>query len=93
MAVFFQGGTPEERKDALYAFQDRWEEAFPEIYLYEGSSEAAQVFDFLSANWPYFLQKEDYARMDYLLAVPGYIPARLHEERESLMLGNPFTSK
>ena len=93
MAVFFQGGTPEERKDALYAFQDRWEEAFPEIYLYEGSSEAAQVFDFLSANWPYFLQKEDYARMDSLLAVPGYIPARLQEDRESLMMGNPFTSK
>ena len=31
MAVFFRGGTPQERKDALYSFQDRWEEAFPDI--------------------------------------------------------------
>ena len=93
MAVFFQGGTPEERKEALYAFQDSWEEAFPDIFVYEGSSEAADVFDFLSANWPYFLQKEDYARMDSLLAVPGYIPAKLQEDKESLILGNPFTAK
>ena len=93
MAVFFRGGTPEERKEALYAFQDRWEEAFPDIYVYEGSSEAADVFDFLSANWPYFLQEGDYARMDSLLASPGYIPARLQEDKESLVLGNPFTAK
>ena len=93
MAVFFQGGTPQEREDALYAFQDRWEEAFPDIYLYEPSSEAAEVFDFLNANWPYFLQEKDYARMDSLLAVPGYIPARLQEDKLSLVTGNPFTSK
>jgi len=93
MAVFFRGGTAEERKEALYAFQDRWEEAFPDIYVYEGSSEAAQVFDFLNSNWPYFLQPEDYVRMDSLLASPGYIPAKLQEDRESLVLGNPFTAK
>ena len=93
MAVFFRGGTAEERKEALYAFQDRWEEAFPDIYVYEASSEAAQVFDFLNSNWPYFLQPEDYARMDSLLASPGYIPAKLQEDRESLVLGNPFTAK
>lgn len=93
MAVFFRGGTAEERKEALYAFQDRWEEAFPDIYVYEGSSEAAQVFDFLNSNWPYFLQPEDYVRMDSLLAAPGYIPAKLQEDREALVLGNPFTAK
>ena len=93
MAVFFRGGTAEERKEALYAFQDRWEEAFPDIYVYEGSSEAAQVFDFLNSNWPYFLQSEDYVRMDSLLAAPGYIPAKLQEDREALVLGNPFTAK
>ena len=93
MAVFFRGGTAEERKEALYAFQDRWEEAFPDIYVYEGSSEAAQVFDFLNSNWPYFLQPEDYVRMDSLLASPGYIPAKLQEDRESLVLGNPYTAK
>ena len=93
MAVFFRGGTPEERKDALYAFLDSWEEAFPDIYVYEGSSEAAEVFDFLSANWPYFLVEEDYARMDSLLSAPGYIPSKLQEDKESLVLGNPFTAK
>ncbi len=93
MAVFFRGGTAEERKEALYAFQNRWEEAFPDIYVYEGSSEAAQVFDFLNSNWPYFLQPEDYVRMDSLLAAPGYIPAKLQEDREALVLGNPFTAK
>lgn len=93
MAVFFQGGTPQEREDALYAFQDRWEETFPDIYLYEPSSEAADVFDFLNANWPYFLQEKDYARMDSILAVPGYIPAKLQEDKLSLVTGNPFTSK
>ena len=93
MAVFFRGGTPEERKEALYAFQDSWEEAFPDIDVYEGSSEAAQVFDFLSVNWPYFLLEADYARMDSLLSVPGYIPERLQEDRKALVLGNPFTAK
>ena len=95
MAVFFQGGTPEERKDAVYAFQDRWDEVFPDIYLYEGSAadQAAEVFGFLNANWPYFLVEADYARMDSLLAVPGYIPAKLEEDRLSLATGNPFTSR
>ena len=95
MAVFFRGGTPEERLEAFYAFQDRWEEAFPDIDLYEGADgeQVTRVFDFLSGNWPYFLLPEDYARMDSLLAVPGYIPARLQEDKASLATGNPFTSQ
>ena len=94
MAVFFRGGTPQERKDALYSFQDRWEEAFPDIYLYEAAGDqAAVVFDFLSSNWPYFLEEDDYARMDSLLESPSYIPSKLQEDKESLTLGNPFTAK
>ena len=47
MAVFFQGGSPEERQDAVYDFQDHWEEVFPEIELYEGAAgeQVAEVFD------------------------------------------------
>ena len=95
MAVIFQGGTAEERQDAVYAFQDSWEEAFPDIYLYEGAAgdQVAQVFGFLNANWPYFLQEEDYARMDSLLAVPGYIANKLQEDKLSLATANPFTSR
>ena len=94
MAVFFRGGTPQERKDALYSFQDRWEEAFPDIYLYEAAGDqAAVVFDFLSSNWPYFLEEDDYAWMDSLLESPSYIPSKLQEDKESLTLGNPFTAK
>ena len=95
MAVFFQSGSPEERQDAVYAFQDRWEEVFPEIYLYEGAAgeQVAQVFDFLNANWPYFLVPQDYARMDSLLAVPGYMASKLQEDKLSLATGNPFTTR
>ena len=32
MVVFFRGGGDRERREALYAFQDRWEAAFPEMY-------------------------------------------------------------
>lgn len=95
MAVFFQGGSPEERQDAVYDFQDRWEEVFPEIELYEGAAgeQVAEVFDFLNSNWPYFLQEKDYRRMDSLLAVPGYIASKLQEDKLSLTTGNPFTSR
>ena len=95
MAVIFQGGSAEERQDAVYAFQDRWEEVFPDIYLYEGAAgeQVAEVFGFLNANWPYFLQEEDYARMDSLLAVPGYIASKLQEDKLSLATANPFTSR
>ncbi len=92
MVIFFRGEGDEERREALYAFQDRWEAAFPEIETYEGSAgeEVADAFSFLCANWPYFLRKEDYARMDSLLAVPGFIPSRLQEDREMITGDNPF---
>lgn len=93
MALFFKGGSAEDRKEAEYAFMDRWEEAYPEIEVYEASSQAADVFIFLSANWPYFLLEEDYARMDSLLATPGYISAQLQEDKNALLSGNPFTLK
>ena len=93
MALFFKGGSVEDRKEAEYAFMDRWEEAYPEIEVYEASSQAADVFNFLSANWPYFLLEEDYARMDSLLATPGYISAQLQEDKNALLSGNPFTLK
>ena len=92
MVIFFRGDGDEERREALYAFQDRWEAAFPEIETYEGSAgeEVADAFSFLCANWPYFLQEKDYVRMDSLLAVPGFIPDKLEEDRERITGDNPF---
>jgi predicted exporter len=40
---------------------------------------------FVQENVPYFLTEADYARMDSLLAEPGYIPSRLAADREMLM--------
>lgn len=44
-----------------------------------------EVTDFVYDNIPYFLTQEDYARMDSLLAQPGYIDAQLKRDLEMLM--------
>lgn len=45
-----------------------------------------QVTDFVYANMPCFLTGEDYARIDSLLASPGYVRGRLAEARRQLMV-------
>ena len=45
-----------------------------------------ELSEFVQENAPYFLTDADYARMDSLLASPGYIPERLAADREMLML-------
>ena len=44
-----------------------------------------ELSEFVQGNAPYFLTEADYARMDSLLALPGYIPDRLAADREMLM--------
>lgn len=44
-----------------------------------------EVADFVYSNIPYFLTEEDYARMDSLMAVPGYMDRRLQENKRLLM--------
>ena len=44
---------------------------------------AQEVFDFIRANWPYFLTEADYARMDSLLAQPGFIEEKMAENQRS----------
>ena len=94
-AVFFTGGSLDDKLDAMYAFQDNWNAACPDIPI-EASADnqdVQEVFQFVSSNWPYFLNEGDYARMDSLLAQPGYIPARLSQIKEALYTGNSIQTR
>ena len=96
MAVFFHGGDLDRKLDAMYAFEVNWNEACPDIPVsaQAENSQVLEVFSFLSGNWPYFLQEADYARMDSLLAVPGYVEERMAEnERSFYSMGSSFTSQ
>lgn len=44
-----------------------------------------EAVGFVYRNIPYFLTESDYARMDSLLSLPGYIPEQLERDRKMLM--------
>ena len=44
-----------------------------------------ELSEFVQENAPYFLTEADYARMDSLLAVPGYMSRQLAADKEMLM--------
>lgn len=48
-------------------------------------SQVQEVTQFVYENIPYFLTPADYARMDSLLALPGYISSLLKKDKEMLM--------
>ncbi|MBQ9192209.1 MAG: 1-acyl-sn-glycerol-3-phosphate acyltransferase [Bacteroidales bacterium] len=101
MAVFFEArdsaGTY-RLMDAMTAFGGIWADAdtaglVPDLEVSAGSGAAEEVFGFIRANWPYFLTEADYARMDSLLAVPGYVEGRMEENRRSFYsAASGFTS-
>ena len=45
----------------------------------------AQLSDFVYSHMPYFLTAADYARMDSLMAIDGYIPSQLAADKQLLM--------
>ncbi len=97
-AVFFQGGTLEERLDAMYGFEALWAEADTDglvtVQAAADQSAVLGVMDFLSRNAPYFLEAADYQRIDSLLSVPGYIDAKLEEDRNLLYgAGSSLTAR
>ena len=95
MAILFRGGGIDEKLDAMYAFEQNWNDACPDLPI-SAQSESAQVMDvfgFVNANWPYFLQSQDYARMDSLLAVPGYVEQALREDKEALYGGSSIQER
>ncbi|MBP3203675.1 MAG: 1-acyl-sn-glycerol-3-phosphate acyltransferase [Bacteroidales bacterium] len=86
MAVFFSGGSTGDKLDAMYAFADAWNAAHEDLQISPeaDNSEVLSVFDFLSANWPYFLEEADYARMDSLLT-PESIGQKLAHDKLALL--------
>ena len=95
MAVLFEGGSLEEKVDAMYAFEEKWNSRYPDFPLSARADESPMLesFDSLRANWPYYLLEEDYARMDSLLAQPGYIAACLAEGKDNLISSNVILSR
>ena len=90
MAVFFEGAedNPEALMDAMQAFGDIWADAdtaalVPDLQVSTDAGAVEEVFGFIRGNWPYFLTEADYARMDSLLAVPGYVDEKMEENRRS----------
>ncbi len=95
IAVLFEGGSIDDKLDAMYAFESAWQESGSdvEVYAQADQSQALEVMDFVTSNWPYFLESQDYVRIDSLLATPGYIQKSLQEDKTSLIAPNPFLAK
>ena len=95
IAVFFEPAGPEASVDAdglieaMECFGWQWAEAdtqgwVPDLQVSVDGNRTWEVFNFIAAHTPYFLEEADYARMDSLLAQPGYIGARLDEVKAGL---------
>ncbi|MBO7510281.1 MAG: hypothetical protein J6T35_03775, partial [Bacteroidales bacterium] len=95
MAVFFQGGTLDQRIEAMEAFETYWNEACPEIPVSARADdgEVLETFRFVSDNWPYFLEETDYVRMDSLLAQPDFYRHRLSGMKAAMVVLNPLQER
>ena len=101
MAVFFEApeDDPDLLMDAMTAFGEVWADAdtsglIPDLQVSADAGAAEEVFGFIRSNWPLFLTESDYARMDSLLAVPGYVEARMEENRQGFYsMASGFTSQ
>ena len=101
MAVFFESDEddPDRLMDAMTAFGGNWADAdqaglVPDLAVATEADAVQGVFDFIRANWPYFLTEADYARMDSLLAVPGYVDEKMAEnERGFYSMASAFSSQ
>ena len=61
------------------------------VVCFTGETEAVKqamndLLAFVSSNAPYFLTADDYAQMDSLLAVPGYVADQLTADKQLLQL-------
>ena len=101
MAVFFTSDEedPDRLMDAMTAFGEQWGLAdtaglVPDLQVSADAGATQEVFDFIRANWPYFLTEADYARMDSLLAAPGFVEEKMAEnERSFYSMASSFTSQ
>ncbi len=91
--LLFENNDTEMVVEAMDLFTSTVEEKDKEgLYssLYENPdvSNITQLMDFVYENIPYFLQDEDYERIDSLLSKPGYIRSRLLQNKQSLMMSS-----
>ena len=101
MAVFFESDEedPDRVMDAMTAFGEVWADAdtaglVPDLQVSADAGAVEEVFGFIRTNWPFFLTEADYARMDSLLAVPGYVEEKMAENQRSFYsMGSSFTSQ
>ena len=96
IAVFFTLSDPEDADgetdrliEAMSCFGDRWAENdslawVTDLQVSVDGGRIREVFDFIASAVPYFLNEADYARMDSLLAQPGYVAERLYAVRQAL---------
>jgi 1-acyl-sn-glycerol-3-phosphate acyltransferase len=101
MAVFFEAAEddPDLLMDAMTAFGEVWADAdtaglIPDLRVSADADAVEEVFGFIRSNWPLFLTESDYARMDSLLAVSGYVEDRMEENRQGFYsMASGFTSQ
>ena len=101
MAVFFESDEedPDRVMEAMTAFGEVWADAdtaglVPGLQVSADAGTVEEVFGFIRTNWPYFLTEADYARMDSLLAVPGYVEEKMADNQRSFYsMGSSFTSR
>ena len=101
MAVFFESDEedPDRVMEAMTAFGEVWADAdtaglVPDLQVSADAGTVEEVFGFIRTNWPYFLTEADYARMDSLLAVPGYVEEKMADNQRSFYsMGSSFTSQ
>ena len=101
MAVFFSAEEEDtdHLMDAMTAFGENWADAdqgglIPDLQVSADAGAAQDVFDFIRTNWPYFLTEADYARMDSLLAAPGFVEGKMAEnERSFYSMASVFTTQ
>ncbi|MGM9735316.1 MAG: 1-acyl-sn-glycerol-3-phosphate acyltransferase [Candidatus Cryptobacteroides sp.] len=90
IAVFFRGDDRDSIMCAMDLFGERWTERdtagiVTDLQVRMEDDAIGTVTDFVRNNIPYFLEKQDYERMDSLLAEPGYIQDRLEQDIRMMM--------
>ncbi len=90
MAVFFEGGTLDERIEAMADFEAVWAQKdsagmVPDFRSSTNdASDILDVLSFIGANEAYFLREEDYDRMDSLLSDKNFPDEKLKAQREAM---------
>ena len=97
IAVFFEpSGEGDADIDAIIGamecFEATWRdrdtlEWVPDLQAAVGGDQIRTVLQFILSHAPYFLTEADYARMDSLLAQPGFVDTRLAEVKVALRTG------